>query len=274
MFKGLWYWTGDIDAAIRLALEMGANTMILKAAYHDPAYRGPVRYRADFASNALKCRQAGLLVAAEVYSIPRTCREEAQILREAIAEGAASAIVNAEAPHEDDDGSGVRRLIDAFDDAAPLFACTDFRGDRLRLPYHVELAKVVTGWMPMIYPYAFYRSDPFGDLQRAFDDVYWRWRDLGPRLPQPGRGAPLYPVLQAYDGLDYEETLGQAVLAWRWGAAGTSVYASHDVNERAKWGVRDGWDVVERANAPARLTPGEKVRLADAARDAVLAALG
>src|SRR3990170_940305 len=275
MFKGLWFWSGDIDDAIGLAQQMGANTMVLKAAYHDPAYTGPLKYRADFAANAQKCGQAGLLVAAEVFSIPRTCREEGQLLRRAVLGGGAlSVVLNAEPPHEADSGDGVQRFLEAFSGAAPLFAATDFRGDRLARPYHVELAKAVAGWMPMVYPHAFYPDRPFGDLQRAFDDVYWQWRELGPRLPEPGRSAPLYPVIQAYDRRDYEETVGQVVLAWRWGAAGTSIYASHDVNPRAKWGVRDGWELVAVATERAALTPAHKIRLAEAARVAVLTALG
>ena len=271
MLKGLWYWTGDIGAAIRLALDIGANTMILKAAYHDPVFTGPLKLRQDFPRNAAKCRAAGLLVAAEVFSLPRTADQEGRALAAAVrAHGAASAVVNAETPHEDDDGSGVARLVHAFGAAAPLFACTDFRGDRLTRPYHAQLAKHVAGWLPMCYPRSFYPDQPFGDLQRAFDDVYWRWNQLGPALPRPGRDAPTMPVIQAYGGLDYEEAAGQLLLGWRWGAAGASVYASHDVNDRAKWGVRDAWlawDTILRAPPD-----GAAVAAAAAggARDAVL----
>src|SRR3990172_8158934 len=123
MLKGLWYWTGDIGAAIRLALDIGANTMILKAAYHDPVFTGPLKLRQDFPRNAAKCRAAALLVAAEVFSLPRTADKEGRALAAAVRDhGAASAVVNAETPHEDDDGSGVARPGDALGGAAPPLA--------------------------------------------------------------------------------------------------------------------------------------------------------
>jgi hypothetical protein len=101
-------------------------------------------------------------VAAEVYSIPSTAVQEGRILRRAVLEeGALSAVLNCEAPHEEDAGDGVRRLLDAFAGAAPVHAATDFRGGRLSRPYHLALAEAVASWHPMVYPTAFYPSVVF-----------------------------------------------------------------------------------------------------------------
>src|SRR3972149_3040512 len=112
MLKALWYWTGSIDAAIRAAKDMGANTMILKAGYHPTLYQPPMVRRPDFPVAAGKCRQAGLLVAAEIYNVPAAWETEGEVLRWAVLEhGAGSVILNMERPYEEQaTGDGVRRL--------------------------------------------------------------------------------------------------------------------------------------------------------------------
>lgn len=281
MLKALWHWTGDIDAAITAAKGMGANVFILKAGYQDPIYSTNLKRRADFIANARKVRDAGLLLAAELYNIPGAWLAEADCLKWATDNGASSVVLNMEGPYEaEGSGANVRRLCDRLRSSGVnwIWACTDFRGERLSLPFHRALSEYVAGWMPMIYPKAFYPDTSFGDLQKAFDSAYHSWQRLKSGLAMPGRTRPVLPAIQAYDGMDWEEMVGQIVLAWRWARNdgqifdGTSIYASHDINPRAWWGVKDGWDVVERAIAvPA--VPKDPHGAADAAAAAAKAAV-
>jgi hypothetical protein len=284
MLRAVWYWTGDIDAAITAAKGMVANTMILKCGYQDPIYFTNLKRRADFIANARKVRDSGLLLAAELYDIPGAWSAEADCLRWAVDNGAQSIVLNMEGPYEaEPSGANVDRLLGRFNNYAPVWACTDFRGDNLALPFHKTLAKYVAGWMPMIYPKTFFPNTPFGDIQRAFDSAYWSWMRLKDGLPLPGRTAPVLPAIQAYDGMDWEEMVGQIVLAWRWTLVlsqaihGTSIYASQDINIRAWWGTKDGWDVVENAirqMPPTKDPHGAADAAAAAAKGAVLAYYG
>jgi hypothetical protein len=270
---------------IALTKDIGGNTIILKAAYQEPIYSNNLVRRADFPVSAHKIRQAGLFLAAEIYCMPSCALAEADALRWAVQEhGAASVALNMEGPYEaEPNGNNVKQLIERFGGLAPIYASTDFRGNRLSLPYHKELAKYVAGWLVMIYPKAFYPNTPFGDLQMAFDDAYWRWQKLGPTLPEPGRSAPILPAIQTYGRMDYEEIIGQIILAWRWTTVlgqkihGTSLYAAHDCNDRAKWGARDAWEIVDLALQPGRPAVNiDKVAMmvSKAAGDATRQALG
>ena len=260
ILRGIWHWTGPIEQAIKIAKDAGGNTIISKAAYQEPIYSDNLVRRGDFPANARKVRDAGLLLAAEVYCMPGSALAEADALRWAVQEhGAASIVLNMEGPYEaEPNGNNVKRLVERFGGLVPIYASTDFRGNRLSLSYHKELAKYVAGWLVMIYPKAFYPNTPFGDLQMAFDDAYWRWQKLGPALPEPGRNAPLLPAIQTYGRMDYEEVAGQIILAWKWTTIlgqkvhGTSLYAAHDCNDRAKWGARDAWEIVDLALQPGR----------------------
>lgn len=286
MLRAVWYWTGDVDRAIADAKGMGANTIILKAGYQDPLYSTNLKYRGDFVSNAQKARAAGLLVAAELYDIPGAWEKEADCLKWAVDNGALSVVLNMEGPYEaEPTGDRVRSLCDRLRSkgVSQIWACTDFRGERLSLPYHKALSEYVTGWMPMIYPKTFYPDTPFGDLQKAFDSAFHSWQRFQGGLAPAGRVKPILPAVQAYDGMDWEEMVGQIVLSWRWalitgqGVHGTSIYASQDINPRAWWGTKDGWDVVERAitSAPAPKDPRGAAEAASvAARGAVLAYYG
>lgn len=282
MLKAVWHWTGDVDKAIADAKGMGANTMIFKAGFQDPLYSTNLKYRLDFPSNAQKARAAGLLVAAELYDIPGAWQKEADTLIWALQNGAQSVVLNMEGPYEaEQSGDNVRNLCNRLRTGGAdwIWACTDFRGDRLALPFHKALSEYVSGWFPMIYPKAFYPNDPFGDIQKAFDSTYHSWQRLKSGLAAPGRSRPVFPAIQAYGGMDWEEMVGQIVLAWRWAlndgqtAHGTSIYASHDINSRAWWGVKDGWDVAERALALPPM-PKDPRGAAEAAKGAVLAYYG
>jgi hypothetical protein len=94
------------------------------------------------------------------------------------------------------------------------------------------------------YHRAFRSGNPFGALQLAFDDTLGRLQQtLMPKV------VPIYPVIQGYDGCDYQETLGAVILAHLYGCPGSSVYVSHDLNKRAELGVRDGWKIVEQLSS-------------------------
>lgn len=276
MFKAVWVWnlqTKPIEAVIEQAQAMQANALIVKAGYHQPAYSNNFFRRADFPHNAKKVRDAGLSLFAEVFNMPGTWQQEADCLRWTVLDhGATSVVLNVETPYETTDGRTLTLLAQRFNLPTPVWASTDFRGNRLAAPYHKRLSDFVTGWMPMIYPRAFYPDSPFGDIQRAFDGTYHRWNALRGGLAEPGRNAHIFPTIQTYGQLDYEEVLGQIVLAHRWAVGlgqkfnGTSLYASHDINSRAQWGAHDGWLLVEQATAaqrpPQRISAGEVTDLA------------
>ena len=212
--RAVWHWNESalpIDKVIDLTKETGGNAIILKAGYQAPAYSANFHRRNDFPASAKKVKDAGLMLLAEVFCVPGSWEAEASCLRWAVREHKACAVVlNMEGPYEaETDGDNARNLLRNLGSLAPVWACTDFRGDRLALPYHRVLVAHVEGLMPMIYPRAFRPDTPFGDIQRAFDDAYGRWDALGTEFPR-GPTLPILPAIQSYDGMDYRRWSGRS----------------------------------------------------------------
>jgi len=141
-----------------------------------------------------------------LYSQPEV---EGQRLANAVDVGAVAAVINAEEGGDeqsgghwerDTDGSAMRRLIAAFRIRHPtveLYASVDTRGNRLSLPYQRVLAQHIAGWLPMIYPLAFYPDRLPGFIAHAFEQSL-DGKDFG--------GIPVLPTIQTYDAIG-----GQAV---------------------------------------------------------------
>ena len=277
MLRGLWYYKGDFSAALDMATgadtfgpRLSANVLFLKVAYHPdyPACNVAPVYIPDTRERIRAAHARGLLVCAEAYIVPRWAKAGGQLLALAVSEGADSALINAEAEWEGQAGDHAEQLVRAYraSTSKPLHLCSDFRGDRLLMPYHQTFWRYIDGAHPMVYHRAFY-GEPYGDLQRAFDAVFFqaflKYKD---RMP---RSVPIYPVIQGYGSVDWEETLGAVILAHMFGE-GSSVYVAHDLGKRAELGVRDGWIIVESLRGErGHLTPEQKERILAAVREAL-----
>jgi len=245
MMRGLWYYRDDYAKALELAKGMGTNTIIVKAAYHPdyPACVMPPRYIEGTNQRVKAAHDAGLLFCAEAYIVPKWAAMGGQLLKQAMGDGADSVMLNAEVEWENVNGEPPNDFLYGLGNA-PLHLCSDIRGGRLAATYHQVLWPQIASVHPMVYHHAFRPGNPFGALQLAFDDT------LGnPNLAKMPKSVPIYPVVQGYDGCDYQETLGAVILAHLYGCPGSSVYVSHDLNKRAELGVRDGWKIVEQLSS-------------------------
>lgn len=146
-------------------------------------------------------KAAGVPVAIERYVYPSQPVREAERLSEGIARGAEFAVINAEVEWERAGAAGgiaMRLLIDTFKGLQPgveFYASVDTRAGRTSQPYQQVLGAACTGWMPMIYPKAFFFPPfrPESHVPRSFT----RSLDDG----QDFQGKPVYPTIQTYDGV-------------------------------------------------------------------------
>lgn len=146
-------------------------------------------------------KAAGVPVAIERYVYPSQPIREAEKLAEGIARGAEFAVINAEVEWEragDAGGTAMTTLIQELHRLSgnvEIYASVDTRADRWSRPYQQILGAECTGWMPMIYPKAFF-FPPFrpevhvaSAFQKSLDDG------------QDFQGKPVYPTIQTYDGV-------------------------------------------------------------------------
>ena len=145
-------------------------------------------------------KNAGIPVAVERYSYPSQPDLEAQYLAEGINRGAQFAVVNAEIEWEragSSGGTAMTRLLDELERRVPgveIYASVDTRGDRMAMPYQQVMKDRCAGWMPMIYPKAFFFPPfrPTVHVPAAFANSL-DGRDFG-RLP-------VIPTIQTYDNI-------------------------------------------------------------------------
>lgn len=141
-------------------------------------------------------RKAGIRVGVEVYTKPMSNATDADALVEGIRRGAEFAVVNAEVKWEQpESGEQIRQLCNrvmAHSDSIELYASVDTRGRRMSMPYQQVLSQFITGWMPMIYPKAFYPAMPAGFVWAAFRDCL-DYKDFA--------GKPVLPTIQTYDNI-------------------------------------------------------------------------
>ena len=147
-------------------------------------------------------KNAGIPVAIERYGYPNQPVVEATRLAEGIARGAEFAVINAEIEWEQAGAAGgqaMKQLLDEFKRRTPqrteIYGSVDTRGNRTQQPYQQELAKDATGWMPMIYPKAFFFPpfQPTVDVPAAFRNSL--------DMSQSFRNKPVFPTIQTYDGI-------------------------------------------------------------------------
>lgn len=189
LLDGKWAWAWNEpqigeDEVVRRAVDAGLAGVLLKI---DNNFLGMLR----------NARDRGLLVIAELYGYPASAREHAETLSWAIDQGASGACLNAESPWETVGGAAetfCRRFRELKPDA-PLFAATDFRLERLRADYHIELSRYVDGFVPMIYPSLFRPSQPPGYIEQAWQDVMECWSTKSERL---ARRPPVFPAVQCF----------------------------------------------------------------------------
>ncbi len=179
-------------------------------------------------------KNAGIPVAVERYVYPGQPLTEARKLAEGIARGAEFAVVNAEIEWEragEAGGVAMTKLINEFKRLQPnaeLYASVDTRGNRTKLPYQQVLGEACTGWMPMIYPKAFF----FPPFQPAFHipQAFTNSLDAG----QDFQGKPVLPTMQTYDNVGVFAVQQQVAESVRRSLPGTQAYTiCHATN--AEW---------------------------------------
>lgn len=179
-----WNQYGDLDLAEGVARAQRAQGLRFVI----------VKYGMPQAERALA--SAGVYWATEAYVYPDAPQLWGQRLGQAAEAGAAFAVINAEKEWEREGEASMEALIRAFRRTAgpepELYASVDTRGSRMGLPYQRVLARHVAGWMPMIYPLAFYPSRPPHWVAQAFRDAL-DGKDFGGKL--------VMPTIQTYDGI-------------------------------------------------------------------------
>lgn len=183
---GRWAWWNQygrlpIATCIERAKEAKLDGVIVKAKYW-----GTME---DF-------RRAGIPIAVEAYTKPNRTESDAADLLAGLDRGAQFIVINAEVEWEGHDSLPMERLIHNIRGMAPdveLYASVDTRGNRTRLPYQRVLAEHIMGWMPMIYPKAFYPAMPLGYVHAAFNDCMDTWQSF--------HGKPVLPTIQTYDSI-------------------------------------------------------------------------
>lgn len=192
---GRWAWWNQygntgIDKCVTMAKEAKLNGVIVKAGY-------------DWVFQRFK--QGGIPTAIEAYCKPDEPEYWGKLLAlDAVKWNCQFIVVNAEHEWEalagDAGAIQMEALINAIrfwtpmeHDSFELYASVDTRGSGTILPYQQVLGHHATGWMPMIYPKAFYPTQPSMYVQRAFRDCL----DTG----QNWQGKPVYPTIQLYDNI-------------------------------------------------------------------------
>lgn len=197
--------------------------------------------------NAFKA--AGVPVAVERYSYPSQPILEARKLAEGIARGAEFAVCNAEIEWERAGAAGgtaMTALIDEFERLAPgveLYASVDTRMERTKLAYQQVMGDRCTGWMPMIYPKAFFFPpfQPALHVPRAFTNSL----DVG----QDFQGKPVFPTMQTYDDVGEFAVRLQVSESMRRDLPGTQAYTiCHATN--TEWAAYIASQVDTRPSIP------------------------
>ena len=169
-------------------------------------------------------KAAGVPVGIERDVYPSQPVREAERLSEGIARGAEFAVINAEVEWEragEAGGNAMQTLINTFRGLQPgveFYASVDTRAGRTSQPYQRVLGAVCTGWMPMIYPKAFFFPPfrPVIHVPRSFT----RSLDEG----QDFQGKPVYPTIQTYDGVGEFAVRSQIAEVERRGLPGLQSY--------------------------------------------------
>lgn len=148
-----------------------------------------------FSSVVAAFGNAGIPWATERYTYPDQPRSEAEWLAADIANGAQFAVINAEKEWESLPAGPMTQLVNRFRELQPhaeLYASVDTRGNRTHLPYQQVLGANIAGWMPMVYPLAFYPHRPAGHVSQSFQDC------LDGKSFQ---GKPVLPTIQTYGNI-------------------------------------------------------------------------
>jgi hypothetical protein len=152
-------------------------------------------------------KRAGIRVGVEAYCKPHRTQGDADLLIQGIQRGAEFAVVNAETEWEQpNSGEQMRQLCNRFIANCPnteLYASVDTRGSRMLLSYQQVLLRYITGWMPMIYPKAFYPHKPVGFIRQAFIDCI-EGKDFNFK--------PVLPTIQVYGGVGANNV--QTQISW------------------------------------------------------------
>ena len=233
MKKGLWMWQyqdGGASAAIEACKEASCDAIIGKCGYQGTYYGNVYR---DLVAQG---HAANLQVGAEIYSYPDTVGVDSYVLNQALIAGADFLVIDAEEEWESAPADDMIVLCAEIQRSKPIYGCTDFRGNRITLPYHIILNRYVVGWMPMIYPQAFYPDRHAGYIAEAVNDSLALYRYLTTIAPAT---KILAPVIQAYGGMNYAEVAQQIALSYEYGAHAFSVYVAHDFNPYARQSVHD-----------------------------------
>lgn len=183
--KGYWTWWNQygnesVETCVQRVKAAGLAGVIVKYSY-------PVV--------ADKFAGAGIPWATERYTYPDQPRREAEYLASDIVRGAQFAVINAEKEWENLPAAPMERLIARFRELQPhaeLYASVDTRGNRTNLPYQRVLGEHIAGWMPMIYPLAFYPHRPEGYVASAFRDCL---------EGKSFQGKPVLPTIQTYGNI-------------------------------------------------------------------------
>ncbi len=144
---------------------------------------------------------AGISVGVERYTYPSQPKKEAGYLAEGIRRGAKFVVINAEIEWERAGQAGGRAMAELLNELERLvpgtevYASVDTRGQRTHMSYQQVLGRVITGWMPMIYPKAFFPNGWTGHdwINQSFINCLETGQDF--------QGKPVLPTLQTYDNI-------------------------------------------------------------------------
>ena len=209
--EGPWGWTNNYAVMppaqiVERAKQAGLRGLILKV--FDP----------DFEATVAECQKAGLEYAVENYVYPIRAAYEGKWLAEAYNRTNASFIVvNAEVEWETAPSDAMGSLLSAIVSLAPnaeIYASVDMRGGRNFLGYQEALRRVISGWMPMVYPLAFYPSRPEGYVESAFRDAVIDSRD----------GLAAFPTIQTYGDIGFNDVRRELEEVLNRGLPGVSFY--------------------------------------------------
>lgn len=173
---------------------------------------------------------AGIGWGTERYVYPSQPISEATMLANAVDAGAKFVVINAEVEWEYTTGEPMAQLIYALRHRhphIPIYACTDTRGNRLSLPYQQVLAEHCQGWMPMVYPKAFYPA-------MTDSSVGWAFRDS--LTPLALTDIPIFPAIQTYDNIGPDAVREQVEYCELMECSGYSAYTIEHATE-AEWEV-------------------------------------
>lgn len=142
-------------------------------------------------------RANDILYGVEDYFYPDRWELAAQGLASRVHMGARFIVINAEVEWDKHPNSGPQMyaLLRYFEDECPgveKYASVDTRGSRMESPHQQVMLNRCQGYMPMVYPKAFYPNQGAGYVGRAF------------RASLDGKdfkGLPVMPTIQTYDDI-------------------------------------------------------------------------